>query len=94
MEFVEDAVTFDNYMDLKFILEDLFQKKVDLVLFEDIKPALRPVILRSAKYAEEPKVYLEDIYAAAVKIVNFTKGLTYDEFLENELVSDAVIKNI
>ena len=29
MEFMEDAVTFDNYMDLMFILEDLFQKKVD-----------------------------------------------------------------
>ena len=42
----------------------------------------------------EPKVYLEDIYAAALKIKNFTNGLSYDEFLENELVSDAVIKNI
>ena len=50
VEFMEDAVTFDNYMDLKFDLEDLFQKKVDLVLFEDIKPALKPMILRSAKY--------------------------------------------
>ena len=29
VEFMEDAVTFDNYMDLMFILEDLFQKKVD-----------------------------------------------------------------
>ena len=52
VEFMKDAVTFDNYMDLKFDLEDLFQKKVDLVLFEDIKPALKPMILRSAKYAE------------------------------------------
>ena len=49
---MKDAVTFDNYMDLKFDLEDLFQKKVDLVLLEDIKPALRPMIFRSAKYAE------------------------------------------
>ena len=39
-------------MDLKFDLEDLFQKKVDLVIFEDIKPALKQMILRSAKYAE------------------------------------------
>lgn len=42
----------------------------------------------------EPKVYLEDIYAAAVKIEKFTNGLSYNEFLENELVADAVIKNI
>jgi uncharacterized protein len=52
VEFIEHAVTFDNYMDLKFDLEDLFQKKVDLVISDDIKPALKPVILRSAKYAE------------------------------------------
>jgi uncharacterized protein with HEPN domain len=42
----------------------------------------------------EPKVYLEDIYTAAIKIENFTNGLTNDDFLKNELVSDAVIKNI
>ena len=29
VEFMKDTVTFDNYMDLKFDLEDLFQKKVD-----------------------------------------------------------------
>ena len=52
VEFMKEAVTFDNYMDLKFDLEDLFQKKVDLVISDDIKPALKPVILRSAKYAE------------------------------------------
>ncbi|MFS0647138.1 DUF86 domain-containing protein [Siminovitchia sp. 179-K 8D1 HS] len=37
---------------------------------------------------------MEDIYAAAVKIESFTKGLSYDDFLDNDLVSDAVIKNI
>jgi predicted nucleotidyltransferase len=51
VEFREDAGTFDNYMDLKCILEDLFQKKVYLVISEDIKPTLKPLILRSAKYA-------------------------------------------
>lgn len=43
---------------------------------------------------KEPKVFLEDISAAAGKIEKFTKGLTFDDFLDNELVSDAVIKNI
>ncbi len=42
----------------------------------------------------EPKVFLEDIYAAAVKIEAYTKGLSFDEFADNDLVSDAVIKNI
>ncbi len=52
VEFVENSMTFDNYMELKFDLEDLFQTPVDLVIIEDIKPALKQSILRSAKYAE------------------------------------------
>ncbi|RAK14032.1 hypothetical protein B0I26_1374 [Anoxybacillus vitaminiphilus] len=52
VEFMDHAMTFDNYMDLKFNLEDHFQKPVDLVILDDIKPALKPSILRSAKYAE------------------------------------------
>lgn len=52
VEFDEQAITFDNYMDLKFSLEDLFQKTVDLVIIDDIKPALKLSIIRSAKYAE------------------------------------------
>lgn len=42
----------------------------------------------------EPKVFLQDILAAAEKIEKYTKGLSYDDFLDNDLVSDAVIKNI
>ncbi|MEQ6389705.1 nucleotidyltransferase family protein [Bacillaceae bacterium S4-13-58] len=52
VEFEKSTLTFDNYMDLKITLEDLFQKKVDLVIFDDIKPALKESIVRSAKYAE------------------------------------------
>jgi len=42
----------------------------------------------------EPKVFLQDILAAAEKIEKYTKGLSYDDFLNKDLVSDAVIKNI
>lgn len=52
VEFDEQATTFDNYMELKFTLEDLFQKSVDLVIYDDIKPELKLSIIRSAKYAE------------------------------------------
>ena len=51
VEFEKGKVTFDNYMDLKFFLEDLFQNKVDLVMEEAIKPDLKPYILGSVKYA-------------------------------------------
>jgi len=52
VEFNDTDLSFDNYMDLKFTLEDHFQKTVDLVILDDIKPALKPSILRGAIYAE------------------------------------------
>lgn len=52
VQFEKTKKTFDNYMSLKFFLEDLFKCKVDLVIFEAIKPDLKPHILRSVKYAE------------------------------------------
>lgn len=42
----------------------------------------------------EPKVFLEDIYTAALRIETYTEGLSFDEFVDNDLVIDAVIKNI
>lgn len=43
--------SFDAYMDLKFFLEDLFDRPVDLVLADSIKPRLRASILREAIHA-------------------------------------------
>ncbi len=51
VEFEKDKKTFDNYMDLKFFLEDLFKCKVDLVIAEAIKPDLKPYILGNVKHA-------------------------------------------
>ncbi|GGB63397.1 nucleotidyltransferase [Lentibacillus populi] len=52
VEFNDTDLSFDNYMDLKFNLEDHFQKPVDLVILDDINPALKPSILRGAIYAK------------------------------------------
>ena len=46
-----NQVSFDGYMDLKFFVEDLFGRKVDLVIKDDLKPALR-YILKEAVYAQ------------------------------------------
>jgi hypothetical protein len=51
VEFEKGMKTFDNYMDLKFFLEDLFNFKVDLVIIETIKPDLKSNILENVKYA-------------------------------------------
>ena len=44
--------TFDAYMGLKFFLEDLFGRSVDLVLTDSIKPRIRETILRETVYVE------------------------------------------
>jgi uncharacterized protein len=36
--------TFDHYMDLKFKLEDILGRPVDLVLADTVKPRLKPLI--------------------------------------------------
>jgi hypothetical protein len=43
--------TFDNYMSCKFYLEDLFGRKVDLVMKGSIKKRLKPYILGEVVYA-------------------------------------------
>ncbi len=51
VEFKKGMKTFDNYMELKFFLEDLFNCKVDLVIAEALKPNLKSYILESVRYA-------------------------------------------
>ncbi len=51
VEFEKGKKTFDNYMELKFFLENLLNSKVDLVTSESIKPELKPYILNSVIYA-------------------------------------------
>ncbi len=47
-----EQATFDNYFDLKFFLEDLFGREVDLVIEDTIKPRIRATILEETVYAE------------------------------------------
>lgn len=45
-----EVPTFRKYMGLKFFLEDLFDRKVDLVIQSDIKPQIREQILKEVVY--------------------------------------------
>ncbi|OGW45486.1 MAG: nucleotidyltransferase [Nitrospirae bacterium RBG_13_41_22] len=51
VEFEKGCKTFDNYMDLKFFLADLFHRKVDLVTVEALRPHLKDNILKEVSYA-------------------------------------------
>lgn len=46
-----DCKCFDAYMDVKLLLESIFDRRVDLVLQHTIKPRLRASILNEARYA-------------------------------------------
>ncbi len=50
VDFIEP--TFDHYMDLKFYLEKLFGRVVDLVIADSVKPRLKPVINKEVIYAK------------------------------------------
>ncbi len=47
-----EAKTFDAYMDLLSLLENLLDSRVDLVLEDAIKPRLRPIILAEAVHVQ------------------------------------------
>lgn len=51
VEFEKGKKSFDNYMDLKFFLEQLFQRDVDLVIKDSVKKTLKSQILGSVEYA-------------------------------------------
>ena len=44
--------TFDHYMDLKFYLESLFKRTVDLVMADTVKPRIKPIIDQEVIYAQ------------------------------------------
>jgi len=50
IEFETGHKTFDNYMDLKFFLEDILGLKVDLITKKSIKRRLQPYILKELIY--------------------------------------------
>lgn len=46
-----DQPTFDNYMDLKFFLEDQLGASVDLVLADTLKPRIKAIVIEEVAYA-------------------------------------------
>lgn len=50
VEFEQGYKTFDNYMELKFVLERLFNCKVDLILKSALKEEIKPYVLAEVVY--------------------------------------------
>ena len=43
-------LSFDNYIELCVFLEDLFEKKIELVISNSVKPGLKPCIENEVEY--------------------------------------------
>jgi uncharacterized protein len=50
VEFEKGKKTFDNFMSLSFFLEDLLQRRIELVTAESLSPYIGPYILKEAEY--------------------------------------------
>ncbi len=50
VEFEEGKKTFDNFMQLSFLLEDLLGKKIELVTPESLSPYIKPKITKEVEY--------------------------------------------
>ncbi len=50
VEFVPGQKNFDNFMQLSFFLEDLFNRQVELVTPESLSPYIGPTIMNTVEY--------------------------------------------
>ena len=50
VEFEEGKKNYDNFIELAFFLENLLQRKVDLLTIEALNPYMRPRILKEAYF--------------------------------------------
>ena len=50
MEFEQGKKTFDNFIQLSFLLEDLFKRRVELVTIESLSPYIGPHIMSEVEY--------------------------------------------
>jgi predicted nucleotidyltransferase len=51
VQFEPQKKTFENFMNLSFLLEQLLQRRVELVTTESLSPYIGPHILREVEYA-------------------------------------------
>ncbi len=106
VDFKPDYRLFD-LIGLKYDLEALLDRKVDIVSSESLREEIRPYVVedltsletvpiilpkREKPFVREPKIYLRDILDRIARIETATVG-GKTEFLGSELIQDAVIRN-
>ncbi len=82
------------FINLKSYLEQIIGKTVDLVTEGALKKQLRDRIMQEAKrVAQELAVSSGRYLDALVLIAEYTEGLSYDQWKEDQKTIDAVIRN-
>lgn len=51
VEFEQRQKTFDNFIQLSFLLEDILKRRVELITAESLSPYIRPYITKEVEYA-------------------------------------------
>jgi len=52
VEFERGKKTFDNFMRLSFLLEEIFKHPVELVTMDSLSPYIRPHIIKEVEYVD------------------------------------------
>jgi hypothetical protein len=50
VEFNRDRITYDNFIDTYFFLEELFNHEVEVVTADSISPYIKPYIMKEVEY--------------------------------------------
>ncbi|MBU1121907.1 MAG: nucleotidyltransferase family protein [Candidatus Omnitrophota bacterium] len=50
VEFVSGKKSFDNFIHLSFLLEDLFLQHIELVTIDSLSPYIKPYIVKEVEY--------------------------------------------
>jgi uncharacterized protein with HEPN domain len=82
-----------EFIDLKEFLEKILGINVDLVTIKALKPQLKDAILKCMK-KRSCKLYLNDMLEAINKIETYINELEYNDFINDDMVMDAVIRNL
>ena len=50
IEFDSDRITYDNFIDTCFFLDELFNRRVEVVTADSISPYIKPYIMKEVEY--------------------------------------------
>lgn len=95
VEFRSGDQSFDNFMKLWFFLEELLQRRVDLVTTEGLSPYVVPIFLRrSSLPPPAPLEYLRHILDEAEHLTKQALGLSKERFMNDETLKRAFVRSI